>query len=505
MASPQAIRNHAASLIKQGKFEEAQGIYVALASLDAHDIESRLQLAFLLREAGEFARAQNLYDGILKDKPQNVSARAGKALTFFHEEKFEEAWKAYVVRFEMQEKPPVVTVMRNGVRIELPRWNGSESISTLLVMAEQGLGDTLQFVRYVPELLKRNIKVSLVAPRRLHKLLRDVCAGVTLLPLEEARSVAANHWCALLDLPYILKIKPENYNKPAVYLHSNPDKWRQIMLEKAKGARLLIGINWQGNPDPSIDQGRSVPLEMFKPLAEMPDVALFSLQKGHGEEQLASCSFRNRIITLDDVDTGDDGFIDTASIMQNLDFVVSSCTSTPHLAGALGVPVKLMLKTPGCDWRWLARPKTSIWYENHTLYRQSKPGDWASVMAEIIDDLLPHIASPSLVPDLFETKSLLAGKIADIFLKEQQCEDAEVLKNLILTRMALQDKWEQLTLTKADMARKNRLHKLIGESEKLEQKIKQGLKSVSRETLLDTAKYFKTLDELKATKALLDS
>jgi tetratricopeptide (TPR) repeat protein len=406
MSKQAALRAQAIKFITQDKEDIAEGILIALASLDDKDTESRLYLAHIAREKQDYTRAKALYTALLKENNTAIAGLAGLALTLFREEKFKEAWSAYEVRFTMQKKPPTVTIMQNGERVPITRWNGEGHPEHLLVMAEQGLGDTLQFARYLIALSERGIKTSLVAPKRLHALLKTIKAEFTLLPLEESHPVRAKVWCTLLDLPQILKINSDDYAKPATYLSSSPaliKTWGEKMQKEAKGARLKIGIIWQGNPDLTIDQGRSMPLESFKPLANLPDVALFSLQKGHGEEQLEKSSFRNRIIELKNVDAGENGFIDTAAIMHNLDFIISTCTSTPHLAGALGIPVKLLLKKQGADWRWLAREKTSIWYPNHTLYRQKKSGDWAGLIEQIIAELKQ--SSPSIIPDLSKSVS----------------------------------------------------------------------------------------------------
>ncbi len=144
-----------------------------------------------------------------------------------------------------------------------------------------------------------------------------------------------------------------------------------------------IGINWQGNPDHHADVYRSLPLAALKPLAEIPDVSLINLQFGFGIEQMETCGFADRIQRLpDDVDTSGGAFTDTAAILKNLDWVVTSDTAIAHLAGSLGVPVIMMLgKVP--DWRWLMQGDTTPWYPSMRIVRQDTMGDWDSVVANV--------------------------------------------------------------------------------------------------------------------------
>jgi len=171
----------------------------------------------------------------------------------------------------------------------------------------------------------------------------------------------------------------------ASYLSAEPDliaHWR----EKIGAHGFKIGLCWQGNPKGRIDQGRSIPLEKYEPLASMPGVRLISLQRTHGLDQLGHLPAGMTVETLGEFDTGDDAFVDTAAIMKCLDLVITSDTAIPHLAGALGVPAWVVLKQVP-DWRWMLERNDSPWYRSLRLFRQPAPGDWDGVVAEMTDAL----------------------------------------------------------------------------------------------------------------------
>jgi hypothetical protein len=159
-------------------------------------------------------------------------------------------------------------------------------------------------------------------------------------------------------------------------------KWRTRI--GANGFR--IGLCWQGNPAGKIDKGRSIPLEKYRPLAAVPGVRLISLQKNHGLDQLDNLPAGMKVETLGAFDSGDDAFVDTAAIMQNLDLVITSDTAIPHLAGALNRPAWVALKEMP-DWRWMVERSDSPWYKSLRLFRQPAPGDWDAVFAAMANEL----------------------------------------------------------------------------------------------------------------------
>jgi len=184
------------------------------------------------------------------------------------------------------------------------------------------------------------------------------------------------------------------------YLSVSPqliDYWKRSLGHSE--AKKRVGICWQGNPKHHADIYRSVKLTEFEGIASLPNVSLISLQHGIGTEQIASAPFREAIKLLpEDIDKSGGAFLDTAAIMKNLDLVITTDTSTAHLAGALGVPVWVILgKVP--DWRWLQHGATTHWYPSMRLFRQTTIGDWSGVMRQIEDELPSTVPSGPLYAD----------------------------------------------------------------------------------------------------------
>jgi hypothetical protein len=224
-------------------------------------------------------------------------------------------------------------------------------------------------------------RVLLHCPERLHALLGSV-AGIDEL-LAGPVSRPFDYALPLLSAPAVFGTTLSSIPADVPYLAADAERVAHWRCELADGAKFKIGITWQGNPAYEDDARRSVPLAEFAPLADCAGVRLFSLQKEHGLEALAALAQRLRIVDLGPrLDEGGDAFVDTAAVMRNVDLVVTSDTATAHLAGALGVPVWLLLPDLP-DWRWLLERDDSPWYPTMRLFRQTARGDWADVLSRV--------------------------------------------------------------------------------------------------------------------------
>ncbi len=267
---------------------------------------------------------------------------------------------------------------------DLPRWAGGDPKGQhVLVWAEQGLGDTIQFARYVPALARRGAKVTLELPQALMRLMQTLDPTLSLVPFDTpVRDIDAT-----IPLGSLARALGGTIPADTPYLAAESARihhWRDWLAQNLPDRSRKIGLVWQGNPVGSIDRGRSIPLSAFAPLAARKDLALVPLQKRHGLDQIATSGFKDALhLPPPDFDEGADGFLDSAAILMSLDLLITSDTSMAHLAGALGRPCVLLLKAAP-DWRWQVAGNKSPWYPSMTLIRQQKPGDWPQAVVQLI-------------------------------------------------------------------------------------------------------------------------
>jgi hypothetical protein len=260
----------------------------------------------------------------------------------------------------------------------------------VLLYAEQGLGDTIQFARFAQRLASAGAEVTLEAPPPLTALLESL-TGVAVIARGDPLPPYDFH-LPLMSLPRLMGIAPDDLDAEIPYLVA--DRARAIDWSRRMGVEgFKVGVAWQGNPVGEIDQGRSIPLVAFAGLARMAGVRLISLQKGFGAEQLEGAPDGMAVETLGaGFDAGSQAFIDTAAVMAGLDLVITSDTSIAHLAGALGRPVWVALKDVP-DWRWALDREDTPWYPTARLFRQTTRGDWADVFNRIGRALAAEVAS----------------------------------------------------------------------------------------------------------------
>ena len=262
----------------------------------------------------------------------------------------------------------------------------------LLVLREQGLGDTLQFMRYIPHIRSQGIDVSFCAQPKLHSLIKASRIDQNPLTTDQANAVAEGQWIPLISLARYLKINPDNPVIAEPYIFSTDQlvqKWRNIFSKEKKP---IVGINWQGNPtlEKQAYIGRSIPLETFSLLAERNEITLLSLQKGFGSEQLDNCSFKNKFIDCQPQIDSIWDFLETAAIIENCDLIITCDTSIAHLAGGMGKPVWLLLRDIPF-WTWGLKSERTFWYPSMKLFRQKERLNWHEVIERVSNALLKKI------------------------------------------------------------------------------------------------------------------
>lgn len=341
--------------------------------------EGYINLGAALYEAGDPHGSITQLRQAVRLNPRSVMAHWNLAISLLAAGEFREGWLEY----EWRRHLPADKVAQKG-RHPQPEWSGSDLEGrSILLTSEQGLGDTIQFVRFAKAIKAQGARVVLECQPRLKELLE--C-----LPFVD-QIVGKGEPCPLTDvqarlvsLPCILNLRERSLRSDP-YIEPNADRVQFWKGELSKLRGFKIGIAWQGNKGYGNDSARSIPLKHFATLASIPGVTLVSLQKGLGSDQLAE--FKDVVVELiPALDEGKSAFVDTAAVMLLLDLVITSDTSIAHLAGAMGVPVWVALST-SCDWRWLRDRLDTPWYRSMRLFRQNARGEWYPVferMAEAV-------------------------------------------------------------------------------------------------------------------------
>lgn len=379
---PEVLNNRGVALAALGRTDEALQDFVHAASLAGDHADTHTNMGILFKSLGRYNQAALSFDRALTLKRGDPAASFELAFLHLTLGEFRKGWPLYEARFRV---PAVASATRN---FDVPRWQGAESLmgKTLLVHAEQGLGDTIQFARYLPLLIERGARVVFEVMPQMNALLRTLPAEVVLIARGQPLPRVDFH-CPLLSLPLAFDTQLTSIPNTVPYLSAQSTAilvWER-RLSSLTGLR--VGIAWQGNRDVERliwGRGRSIPLSALGPLAAVSGVSLVSLQIGSGAEQLREVPFKDRILDLAaELDRGSDAFLDTAAVMANLDLIISSDTSIAHLAGALARPVWVALNATA-DWRWLLDRPDSPWYPTMRLFRQTdRSGGWDPVVADL--------------------------------------------------------------------------------------------------------------------------
>lgn len=354
------------------RLADAEATARRAVALVPHESLLHNHLALVLREQGKIEDAIAEARQAVTLAPDDAEAHVHLALCLLTAGRYEEGFREYQWRARLKEG------LLPGAHLAAPVWDGGPLAGrTILLVGEQGLGDTLQFCRYAPLVAAQGGRVILAVQTALADLCRSLAGVETVVASSETLPPFAVH-AHLLSLPFLLGTTLRTVPATVPYLAADPGRmarWREAL----GGLGFRVGIAWQGNPKGAVDRGRSIPLRHFLPLAREPGVATVSLQKGYGQEQLADVPTDIAIV---DAGARCDTFADTAAVVANLDLVIASDTAVAHLAGALGTPVWIALKAAPA-WRWGLAGDSTPWYPTARLFRQQVPGDWASVFCKI--------------------------------------------------------------------------------------------------------------------------
>jgi Flp pilus assembly protein TadD len=360
------------------QFDKAVFCFRKALELNPRFLESYVNLGNALQAQGLVGEAIAYFQKAVQLCPDSSYANYNLALALLQSGNFREGWEKYEWRRGIEG----LSYLRT--HFYQPLWNGSDMRGgTLLLLGEQGFGDIIQFIRYVPFVIQRNAKPILCCHKELKTLMQNI-DGIQDLVTYGDQLPAFDAYCPLLSLPFIFRSVIETIPANIPYIRVDPSLSRQWQDKIQSGPlNLKVGLVWSGNPDNVSLLYKSCLLQTFSPLAELDDVTFYSLQKGAAAIQAKNPPHGMK---LTDYSEKINDFADTAALIQHLDLVISVDTAVAHLAGALGKIVWTLLPYPP-DWRWMLDREDSPWYPSMRLFRQSSPGDWEPVIARIRNEL----------------------------------------------------------------------------------------------------------------------
>jgi tetratricopeptide (TPR) repeat protein len=381
----------AQAFVKAGALAVAEKVYRDVLARHPEHGPALVGLAQTLIGQGQTEAAEPPIEQALAADPDSVDGRLARARLNFLAGRLDRAWPDYAWR----KRHPSFNAPDAG----RPAWDGSPlGGRRILLIAEQGVGDTIQFLRYVPMVARAGGRVFLAVPTALKKLAASVY-GVTSVVGEGEPIPSVDVQAHFLDLPALFGTTMESVPAPIPYLSSAGPT---VKLDPPAGTRLKVGLVWAGNPDHPEDERRSCPFANLQELLGMEGVAFYSLQTGAPAVDLARHAHPALIA---DLAPSLGSFADTAGYLAQLDLLITVDTAVVHLAGALGVPTFLMLAFAP-DWRWRQTGEDTPWYPSLRLFRQRRAGDWSEVIRGVALGIreklgLPPPGTVALQPSVF--------------------------------------------------------------------------------------------------------
>ena len=360
----------------KGDIASAVDSYRHALKLNPRMEAAHLHLGIIHILQGDMGEAAECFERVLELTPDSAEAHSFLGLVHLAQGNFRLGWREY------EDRRGTPQFLRARRKFSQPLWKGEPlEGSRILLYAEQGLGDTIHFVRYVPLVAARGGRVVLEVQSRLHRLLahtpgaeKVICHGAALPEVD---------WqCPLLSLPLAFGTELNSIPAKIPYVDPDPSQveaWRQ----RLRGNSFRTGLAWGGSPVHPHDARRSISLEHLAPLTCVEGATFYSLQMGPPAEQVKPLGPRVHLI---DLQNEQKDFADTAAIVASLDLVISIDTSVAHLAGAMGKPVWILLYK-SADWRWLLDREDTPWYPTARLFRQSTPGNWQEVVTRVEREL----------------------------------------------------------------------------------------------------------------------
>jgi len=358
-----------------GRFDESLACYQKVLQLDPNNVNAYMNLGLVLRIKGRHHETKDCYQKVIELNPNDANAHWNLSNVLLLLGDFEQGWK----EFDWFRKTD--DCLRRQRNFPQPLWDGFDLEGlTILLHAEEGFGDTIQFIRYATLVAMRGATIIIESQKELTSLLRNIKGIKSVISHGEKLPDFDVH-CPLMSLPRVFNTNLDNIPVNIPYLTADSElatEWGKKILQD--NSKLKTGLVWSGGGLPF---KKSCSLEIFSPLADLQNITFYSLQKGAPAKQAENPPIGMRLI---DYTNDFKDFSDTAAFIQNLDLVITVDTAVAHLAGALGKPVWTMLPFVP-DWRWFLEREDSPWYPTMRLFRQPSLGDWESVIEMILKEL----------------------------------------------------------------------------------------------------------------------
>ena len=365
-------------------YKQAVKFHEKSIELEPNGANAYSNVATSYKYLGQTKKAIDSYKKAIELDPNFVNAHFDLSTMYLAQGDFEKGWDEYEWRFKKEEMIP--HIIKNKDIFYKPIFTGKKDLEnkTILLHSEQGFGDSIQFIRFLPDFkAKFPCKIAVKCRDELKELFKCI-KEIDILTNRSENTPEFDYHLPIMSMPKLLEMKTiKDLPKQNPYLFAKEDE--ELKIESKKG-HLNIGICWSASVTGESYEGKVFSLEYFKPLIDNNKITLYSLQVGPEKEDIKKLGLEDKIVDLTDKLTD---FSKTASMMKELDLVISSDTSVAHLAGALDVPIWIPLqKTP--DWRWQNKGVNSPWYPSAKLFRQKSARQWDSVFQSIYDKIFSN-------------------------------------------------------------------------------------------------------------------
>ncbi len=360
--------------MKLGLYDEAVQCYQTALSMQPDMAEFHFNMGYVLSKQTRYQEALACYDRALALKPDHLDAHLNRSLKWLLTGDYERGWPEYDWRLKTSSFPKL--------DYGKPAWKGEDlNGKTILVIAEQGYGDNFQFIRYLPLLQQKGARVVFACQPELLMVLRD-CNGIDQLverTLDLPATCRYDTYSYLMSLLAVFGTRVDTIPQPQPQLSLDENRLRHFQSMLAADSHFKVGVVWASKPSNLSSPARSCTLSDLAPLFHLEGTSFYSLQKGDAAKQLAEAGEGFPLANLD-AELRD--FADTATVIAQLDLVITVDTAVAHLAGILGKPVWVMLPHDP-DWRWLLNREDSPWYPTARLFRQPAPKAWPQVIEAV--------------------------------------------------------------------------------------------------------------------------